>query len=333
MRCLQPMKKFIDIKKISIALNVLVLCLLVFMPFGGTTYQVHLLTKIMTFAILAMSLDLMWGYAGMLSFGHSAFFALGAYALGMTMKFAGLEVFTYLGLILAVLVPMAIAIIIGYFIFYSQVSGVYFGIITLATTFIFQQLFVTMREYTGGDNGLYGFTNPAFVLPGGISLSLADKQFYFYFVLAGFVISYIVSKKIINLPFGRALRGIKDNENRMLYCGYSVPFLKTVVFAIASGMAGFAGALYVPVGFVHPSLFGIAFSTQILVWVAVGGRGTIIGAIVGAFLISYLESFLSREFTSLWLLFIGLFLIAVVMFFRQGIMGYIKEKFGTTFLG
>lgn len=325
--------KKLDHKKISIFFNVLVLCFLVFMPLGGNSFQVHLLTKIMTLAILALSLDLLWGYAGILSFGHSAFFALGAYSLSMTLKYTGLEIYTYLGLLLAVIIPALIALVIGYFIFYGQVSGVYFGIITLATTFILQQLFVTLRAYTGGDNGLYGFPMPAFLFPGGISLPFADRQFYYYFVLVGLAISYLVCKKLINLPFGRALRGMNDNENRMLFCGFSVPFLRTIVFTIASGMAGFAGALYVPVGFIHPSLFGLAFSTQILVWVAVGGRGTLIGAIVGAFLINYLESYLSREFTTLWLLFIGVFLIATVLLWRKGIMGYIKEKFGTTLIG
>lgn len=303
------------------------------MPLKGSVYQVHLLAKILTFALLSMSLDLMWGYTGILSFGHSSFFALGAYSLSLVLKYSGIEAFTYFGLLLAIIVPIIIAAIIGYFIFYSKVSGVYFGIITLATTFIFQQLFVTLRPITGGDNGLYGFITPAFALPGGLSLSFGNRNFHYYLVLFSFILIYVLAKKLTKTPFGQALQGIKDNENRMLFCGYSVPFIKTIIFAIASGIAGFAGALYVPVGFIHPSLFGLVFSTQILVWVAVGGRGTLIGAVVGAFLITYLESFLSKQFASYWLLMIGVFLIAVVMFWPQGIMGNIKEKYGNTFLG
>lgn len=319
--------------KVTLILNLLVVAFLVLMPVSGGSYQVYLLTKVMTFAILALSLDLMWGYAGILSFGHSAFFALGAYSLGLTLKYTGLEGYTYLGLLAAVIIPVLVAFLIGSFVFYGKVSGVYFGIITLAVTFIFQQLFITMIKYTGGDNGLYGFPYPALVLPGGVSFSLADPQFLYYFVLVFLILTYLLCKRIINLPFGRAIRGIKDNQSRMLSFGYSVPFLQTVVFAIAAGIAGFAGALYVPVGFIHPSLFGLAFSTQIIVWVAVGGRGTLIGAVVGAFVLSYLESFLSSEFVNIWLMFIGVFMIATVLFWPQGIMGYIKEKFGATIIG
>lgn len=327
------LKKPVVSGKVSLALNILVLLILFLLPVRGSSYQVYLFTKVMTFAILALSLDMMWGYTGILSFGHSAFFALGAYSLGLVLKYTGLAGFTIPGMLAAVIVPILVAFIIGSFVFYGKVSGVYFGIITLAITFIFQQLFITLIKYTGGDNGLYGFPPPTLVIPGGIALSLYKPQNLYYFVLISLILIYLLCKKIMNLPFGRALKGVKDNPHRMLYFGYSVPFLQTLIFAIAAGIAGFAGALYVPAGFISPSLFGLAFSTQIIVWVAVGGRGTLIGAIVGAFVLSYMESFLSSEFINIWLMFIGAFMIVTVLFSPQGIMGYIKDKLGSTLIG
>lgn len=319
--------------RINLIINVIAVLLFLLIPLTGSSYHVILITKIMTFAMLAVSLDLMWGYTGIFSFGHSAFFGLGAYSLGLLLKYTDSAGFTYLGLALSVLVPMVIALALGYFVFYGKVSGVYFGLITLAFTSILQQLFITLLKYTGGDNGLYGFPYPELRFPGGLALPLENVYILYYFVLVSLIVFYLISRAIVSSSFGRVMRGIKDNEGRMEFFGYSVPFCKLVVFAISAGMAGYSGALFVPVGFVSPSIFGLLLSTQILVWVAVGGRGTLIGGVAGAFLLNYLEAFLSSSFVNVWLLLISVILISSVLFWPQGIMGFLKEKYGTAFLG
>ncbi len=319
--------------KRSILINILVITIFLLIPLSGNSYHVILISKIMTFAILALSLDLMWGYAGIFSFGHSAFFGLGAYALGVLLRNTDSASYTYIGFILSIIAPMVVAMALGYFVFYGKVSGVYFGLITLAFASILQQIFVTSIKYTGGDNGLYGFPFPELQLPGGVTLFLENENTLYYVALISLVACYFLCRLIVRSPFGRVLKGIKDNESRMDFFGYSVPFFKLIVFTISAGMAGYAGALYVPVGFVSPTLFSLLLSTQILVWVAVGGRGTLIGGVVGAFLVNYLEAFLSSSFVSVWLLLIACTLITSVLFWPQGIMGYVKQRFGSTFLG
>jgi urea ABC transporter permease protein UrtC len=319
--------------RLNLIINAIVVLFFALFPLTGSSYHVILISKIMTFAILAMSLDLMWGYTGIFSFGHSAFFGLGAYSLGLLLKHTDSAGLTYVGLTLSVVAPMGIALALGYFIFYGKVSGVYFGLITLAFTSILQQIFITLIKYTGGDNGLYGFPYPELRLPGEVVLSLENEYILYYFIFVSLIVLYLISRAIVNSSFGRVMKGIKDNEGRMEFFGYSVAFCKLVVFAISAGMAGYAGALFVPVSFVSPSIFSLLVSTQILIWVAVGGRGTLIGGMVGAFSLNYLEAILSSSFVNVWLLLISVILISSVLFWPQGIMGFLKEKYGTTFLG
>jgi urea transport system permease protein len=314
-------------------LNILVILVMIAFPWFANSYHIGLMAKVMVYGIMALSLDFMWGYAGILSFGHSALFALGGFGLALTLKYVDVPGATYLGLIIAIVGPGVLAALLGYLLFYGRISGVYFGIITLALAAAMQQAFISAGNITGGDNGLYGFPAPSFDLPGLPAITLNADMPAFYTALVGAIIAYFLTRRLAASPFGRAMKGVKSSEVRMEALGYDVAKLKMVTFAICGALAGFAGALYVPVGFVSPALFALTLSTAGIIWVAVGGRGTLIGAFVGALVVNYLEAILSGSLVMVWLLLVGIFLILVVVFWPQGIMGYVREKFGKTFIG
>ncbi|MGQ9674507.1 MAG: branched-chain amino acid ABC transporter permease [Chloroflexota bacterium] len=313
--------------------NALIIAVLLVFPWVMNSYHTGLMAKVLVYGILALSLDFMWGYAGILSFGHSALFALGAYGLGLTLKYVDWPGATYLGFIVGIIGPGVFAALLGYFLFYGRISGVYFGIITLALAAALQQAFISAGSITGGDNGLYGFPAPSFTLPGLPTITLDADMPVFYAALVGAIVAYVVTRSLANSPFGRALKGVKSSDVRMEALGYDVAKLKMVTFGICGALAGFAGTLYVPVSFVSPALFALTLSTSVIIWVAVGGRGTLIGAFVGALVLVYLEAILSESLVTLWLLLVGIFLILVVVFWPQGIMGFIRERFGRTFIG
>ena len=217
---------------------------------------------------------------------------------------------------------MVVGLMLGYSVFFGNVSGVYFGIITLAVAAILQQLFITLIKYTGGSNGLYGYPLP-----------LKDDLVIYFFILVVALAAYLFCRWVAGSSFGRALEGIKQNDERMSALGYNVALLRLITFGLACGLAGLSGFLFTLVGFVSPELFGLLWSTSVIIWVAVGGRGTLIGAVVGTLLIKYLEELLSSALVTYWLLLVGVFLIAVVLFWPQGLMGAIKERFGRTLIG
>jgi urea transport system permease protein len=315
--------------------NAILIAILLVSPFLLSIFQVQLLGKVMVYGILALSLDLMWGYTGLLSFGHSALFAVGAYGIGLSLKYIPIPGGTWAGFALAIILPTILAILVGYFIFYGKVTGVYFGIITLALGAAMLQLFTSLSDITGGSNGLFGLKAPEVLLPifGTINLK-GDPKIGFYLALGGAIIAYVIARILIRSPFGRAMEGVKGSELRMEALGYDVPKIKLVVFTIAAAFSGFAGFLWIPVGgYISPVLFGLALSTGIIIWVAVGGRGTLIGGFIGALILVFLENALSTAFREWWLLIEGLFLVLVVLFWPQGIMGFVREKFGKTFIG
>jgi len=287
-------------------------------------YETSLLAKFIAFAIFALSLDLIWGYSGIVNFGHAIFFGLGAYATGVTLKFLDFPGVTYLAFLAAVVVPMLLALFLGGFLFYGRVGGVFFGVVTLALTGVARTLIIVTPEVTGGMNGLYGYTVPKLGIPGLWEFELFDVQAAYYTALAGAAGCFLLARAIVRSDFGRILRGIKENEARVEYLGYNVPFIKLTIFSIACGMAGFSGALYLPVGFLSPDLVGLGMSAAVLVWVAVGGRGTLVGALVGALVVNYLQTLLSDAFVVLWLLMVGLFFMAVVLFWPGGLVGLAK---------
>lgn len=297
--------------------------LLVVFPWISGSYQVTLLAKFLVYAILALSLDLLWGFAGILSFAHGTFFGIGAYSLALVLKYYGaLPGSTYLGVVLAVALPTALALVVGYAMFYGRVGGVYFAIVTFAIGAIFQSVTIVWIEFTGGLNGLYGFPSPRLGIPGLWEVSLSPYSLVtYYLILLALVLSVAGVHRLVHSPFGRVLRAIRNSESRVESLGYDVRAVKLAVFVVSCALAGLSGALYVPVGFVSAQIMGILFSTSIIVWVAVGGRGTLYGPVVGALAVNYLQTYMSDVAVFYWYLIIGVFFILVVMLLPDGIVG------------
>jgi urea transport system permease protein len=292
-----------------------------FVPSVVSPYGVTLASRFVIFGIIALSLDLLWGYGGIVSFGHAVFFGLGAYATAITLVHVHGVGGTYAGLLLALLVPVALGLLLGYFLFFAHVSGVYFGIVTLALSVILETVAIVLRSFTGGLDGLYGFSIPTVGIPYLATLEIWGTNNPFYASLIGLTICLLLARWIVRSPFGIVLRGIRDDQDRVEMLGYNTALVKTLVLAVACGMAGFAGSLYTSVGFVSPDLLNIFFSTQVLVWVGVGGRGTLWGPVIGAILVGYLENSLSGRYQDVWPLLVGAFFLLIVLFWPGGIVG------------
>jgi urea ABC transporter permease protein UrtC len=305
------------------------LALLLLFPLVTSQYQVSLLAKFLVYALLALSFDLLWGYAGILSFAHAVFFGLGAYALALVLKYLGdVPGATYLGIALAVLLPSLLALFIGWAMFFGRVGGVYFAIVTFAVGAIVQSLAIVWIEFTGGLNGLYGFPNPRLGIPGIWEVELGNDVVSYYLIVVVLFVALLLAQRLVRSPFGRTLRATKSNEQRVEFLGYDVPKVKLAVFVISCALAGLSGALYVPVGFVSAEILGILFSTAIIVWVAVGGRGTLYGAVLGALVVNYLQAFMSDVLVFYWYLIIGVFFILVVVLMPDGIAGIVQRLAG-----
>lgn len=313
-------------------------------PLVLSDFRLNLLGKFLTYAIVALGLDLIWGYGGMLSLGQGLFFGLGGYAMAMYLKlessgsrlpdfmsWSGLSALPLfwepfrspvVALCAVVLVPMALASLVGYLVFRSRVQGVYFSLITQALTLIASILFIGQQALTGGTNGI---TNLKTIF--GFSRGAASTQTVLYFVTLFFLGAlYLLCRLLTQSRFGRLLVAMRDDENRVRFLGYSPVTLKTAVFAISAGMAGIAGALFVcQVGLISPSSMGVVPSVEMVTWVAVGGRGTLIGAVVGAILVSLGKSALSESYPEIWQLAFGALFAAAVMLLPTGIAGFLRR--------
>jgi urea transport system permease protein len=296
-----------------------------FLPAFLSAYSLGLATRFLVFSILAISLDLLWGYGGVVSFGHAMFFGLGAYAVAITLTYVGGVGGTVLALALGMAVPALLGLFLGMFLFYSKVSGVYFGIVTLALTVVFETIAIVGRDVTGGLDGLYGFEIPTLWLPGIGDIELWGIRNPFYVALLGLVVAFLVARWVTDSSFGVAIRAIRDDEGRVEMLGYDIAFVKTVLLVIACLMAGFAGSLYTTVGFVSPSLMAVFFSTQVLVWVGIGGRATLVGPILGTILVGVIETVLSGKYQDIWPLFVGVMFVAVVLFWPRGLYPLILQ--------
>ncbi len=320
-------------------------------PFHVSTYMVTLLGKYLAFALLALSVDLIWGYAGILSLGHGAFFALGGYAMGMYLMrqigdrgvygnpdlpdfmvfldwhelpwyWSGFESFGY-AMLMVVLVPGLLAFIFGWLAFRSRVTGVYLSIITQALTYALLLAFFRNEMGFGGNNGLTDFKD---IL--GYSLqSDATRIALFAASAAALVLGYLLCRWITRSKLGRVLIAIRDAEDRTRFVGYKVESYKLFVFVLSAALAGVAGALYVPqVGIINPGEFSPLNSIELVIWVAVGGRATLFGAIVGALLINYCKTWFTGALPELWLFFLGAIFVLSTMFLPRGIVGLLHRK-------
>jgi len=313
-------------------------------------YLVALIGKYLCYALLAIALDLVWGYCGILSLGHGAFFALGGYAMGMYLMrqigarglyanpelpdfmvflnwkelpitWWGFSSFPY-AMAMVLLVPGLLAFAFGWFAFRSRVTGVYLSIITQALTYALLLAFFRNDMGFGGNNGLTDFKD---IL--GFALQ-ADHTRAALFAISAIALGlgYLISRAIVVSKFGKVLVAIRDAESRTRFIGYRVETYKLVVFTISAMMAGVAGALYVPqVGIINPGEFSPANSIEAVIWVAVGGRGTLVGAALGAVLVNYAKTWFTGVMPELWLFALGLMFILVTLYLPKGILGTLTQ--------
>ncbi len=304
--------------------NVVALVLFIalfYVPYLMVGYPVFVLPQYMLFGVLALTLCLLWGFVGVVSFGQGAFFAIGAYALGITLQRMEGAGSPWLGLLLACVIGAALAGVIGYFLFTADVRDSYFVLVTLAISTIVYVIANSQSDLTGGFNGMF-VERVTFALPGGASLSLASDLAAYYTVFAFTLFAYVGFRVLQWSRFGRVLVGIRENEDRTRALGYNTALYKTCAFAVSGGVAGLAGALYATdAGFVSPSLGGVLFSTGVVVWVAVGGREYFIGALIGALVISVLSNTLNSLIPAYWQLLLGVLFVLVIVFFRRGLIG------------
>jgi len=290
-------------------------------PMTKNDYWVVNLTQLMVYGIFAMSLSLVWGYGGILCFGHAVYFGLGAYIYtlivkGMIPGFTGILGTSIVGLIAAVSGVAIFAAVIGYFLFYGRLSGPYLGIVTLAMAVIVERIAVDWY-YIGGFNGL--FSIPPLSVAG---CEITDPVALFYVVLAAVITVYLLLAHIVRSPFGIVLRAIRDNETRAESFGYNSARHKIITFVIGAAIAALSGVLFAVVTeFVSPTLIGFSLSTEVLIWVALGGKDIILAAFLGALLVRTLESYLSELMAYYWLLFLGIFFVIAVIYFPKGIFG------------
>ncbi len=314
------------------------------------TYVVSLVGKYLCYALLALSVDLIWGYCGILSLGHGAFFALGGYAMGMYLMrqigergvygnpllpdfmvflnwdklpwyWHGFGNFPF-AMLMVLVVPGILAFVFGYLAFRSRVTGVYLSIISQALTYALLLAFFRNDMGFGGNNGLTDFKD---IL--GFNLQ-ADGTRIVLFVASAvtLIIFYLACRAIVSSRLGRVLIAVRDAESRTRFLGYRVEHYKLFVFVFSAVMAGVAGALYVPqVGIINPSEFAPANSIEIVIWVAVGGRGTLFGAVLGALLVNYGKTYFTGALPEAWLYALGALFVLVTLFLPKGVVGLIAK--------
>ncbi|MBU6402363.1 MAG: urea ABC transporter permease subunit UrtC [Verrucomicrobia bacterium] len=310
-----------------------------------SNFTINLYGKYLCYAALAISIDLLWGYTGLLSLGQCLFFSLGGYALGMhLMLMIGKlgqyhsdlpDFMVFLGYprlpahwvpfrhfwfaaAAVVWVPGLVALVFGFLAFRSRIRGVYFAILTQALTYAACLMFFRNDFTFGGNNGLTDFK---FILGHDLRSAATQRSLY---ICTGLLLlgTYLLCRWLTTTRFGKLQRAIRDSENRVLFSGYATANFKLFIFVLSAMLAGLAGALYVPqVGIINPSEMGTDKSLEAVVWVAVGGRGTLVGPVLGAVIVNALKSWATRAYPDLWLLFLGGLFILVTVFLPKGIIG------------
>ncbi|MEE3661664.1 urea ABC transporter permease subunit UrtC [Brenneria sp. g21c3] len=341
--------------RLTTGIGIAVLSALLILPFFSllppdhalalSTYTLTLVGKILCYAIVAVALDLVWGYAGLLSLGHGLFFALGGYAMGMYLMrqatgdglpafmsflswselpwfWIGTQHFAW-ALCLIVLAPGLLALAFGWFAFRSKIKGVYFSIMTQALTYAGMLLFFRNETGFGGNNGFTGFTTllgfPVTATGTRIGLFIATVLLLFLSLVIGFALA--------RSKFGRVLTAVRDAENRLMFCGYDPKGFKLFVWTLSAVLCGLAGALYVPqVGIINPSEMSPTNSIEAAIWVALGGRGTLIGPLLGAGIVNGAKSWFTVAFPEYWLFFLGLIFILVTLFLPRGVIGLLNRR-------
>jgi len=318
-------------------------------PLHLSDYYLLMLGKFMCYAIVALAMDLIWGYAGILSLGHGLFFALGGYSMGMYLMreigaegqyrshlpdfmvfldwkefpwyWAGSEYFS-LALLKVVLVPGLLALVFGWFAFRSRIKGVYFSIITQALTFAFMLLFFRNDTGFGGNNGFTDFKR----IMGFPLAHPVTRVTLFAITGLALILTLLLCRYVVTSKFGRVLAALRDAESRTMFSGYNTRDYKLFAWTLSALLCGLAGALYVPqVGIINPSEMSPANSIEIAIWVAVGGRGTLAGAILGAAIVNGAKSYFTVAWPEFWLYFLGALFVVVTLYLPNGVMGLAKR--------
>ena len=314
------------------------------------TYAMSLMGKYVCYALLAVALDLVWGFCGILSLGHGAFFALGGYCMGMylmrqigtrgvygnpllpdfmgflnwkelPLTWFGFSSFGY-AMMMVIVVPGALAFVFGWFAFRSRVTGVYLSIITQAMTYAMMLAFFRNDMGFGGNNGLTDFKD---ILGFNIQAQ-GTRACLFIASVAALAGCYLLARFMVHSAYGKVLIAIRDAESRSRFLGYRVEHFKLLAFTVSASMAGLAGALYVPqIGIINPSEFAPGNSIEAVIWVAVGGRGTLVGAALGAVLVNFSKTWLTGAMPEVWLFAFGALFIVVTLFLPKGIIGTASE--------
>ncbi len=318
-------------------------------PLQIPDHLVTLLGKFACYALAAVALDLIWGFCGILSLGHGVFFALGGYAMGMYLMRAmqgqgvyrsnlpdfmvfldwkelpwfwlGFDNF-FFAMFAVLWVPGLLAYAFGYFAFRSRIRGVYFSIITQALTYALMLLFFRNDTGFGGNNGLTDFKQLY-----GYPLQLPSTKLALYVIsVAALILTYLLCRYVVTTKLGRVLRAVRDQESRVMFCGYDPTQYKLFVWTLSAVLCGIAGALYVPqVGIINPSELQPSNSIEMAIWTAVGGRGTLMGAALGAFIVNGTKSWFTGALPEAWLYVLGAMFILVTLFLPQGVIGFAQK--------
>jgi urea transport system permease protein len=312
----------------------------------GQGVRVNQLGRFLALAIAALGIDLIWGYTGMLSLGHGIFFALGGYALAMylQLQLPGGQIpdfFTLYGvtelpffwkpfyslpftLAAIIVIPTLIAVVLGYLVFRNRIRGVYFSILTQAALIVFFNFFNGQQKLINGTNGFKTDTSLLFGTP----VSDPKIQTLFYVLSVAFLVGgYALCRWLTSGRLGRLLLAIRDDEPRVRFSGYDPTGYKVFVFAISAALAGIAGALYtVQSGIITPKSMDVAFSIEMVIWVAVGGRATLIGAVIGAIIVNFAKTLLSEKYPEYWLFFQGALFLLVVTILPNGLLGWLRSN-------
>lgn len=294
------------------------------LPLFSSGYALTTYRDILLLGLFALSLDIFWGRTGILSFGHATFFGLGAYGMAIATTKFGLDpaYVSLVGLALGVGVAALVALVVGYFMLYGGVRGAYFTIVTLALTLIANQIAIGWSSVTGGDSGLIGV--PPFSVLG---LGFGDPVWSFYLALGLLAVCLLFSLHVMHGRIGSVLTAIQDNEVKVRTLGYRTQFILLMTFVISAAMAGLAGAIYATgTGFVAPDLIALLLSTEVIIWVAVGGSGTLTGAVIGTFIVWQLQQRISSFSIALWPILIGSFFILLVLVFPRGIPAFLMDN-------
>jgi urea transport system permease protein len=341
------------LRLIEVGVVVAIALLLIFiLPGILTGVRMNQLGRFLALAIAALGIDLIWGYTGLLSLGHGIFFALGGYALAMHLQLAPLKAgslpefmnlygvtqlpwfwqpFGSFGFatIAVILIPAVLGAILGYLVFRNRIRGVYFSILTQAATIVFFNFFNGQQKLFNGTNGL---TNYKTLL--GADINSPQTQFVFYTLTVLLLIAvYALSRWLTGGRFGNLLIAIRDDESRVRFTGYNPTGFKVLVFAISAAFAGLAGAMFtLQTGIISPKAMDIAFSIEMVIWVAVGGRASLVGAILGTLVVNFGKSLLSEKFPEIWLFFQGALFLIVVTVLPDGIVGWLRQSGGDRLL-